>query len=183
LAARRGADVVVFDGSGAAIPPVATGARILVAHDLDAGLNPYRALIADLVLTMSEPVAATAAALGPRALRFDLRLEPVEALAGRRTALFATGPTQHDHLAEVVSASQNLADREALRRDLDAADAEVFLVELKAAAIDVVAEAAEERGAAVVFARNDVRAPGLDDALLELAQVAAGTGSRHNLGR
>ena len=35
LAAAREPDLVVFDGSGAAIPPVATGARILVAHDLE----------------------------------------------------------------------------------------------------------------------------------------------------
>ena len=32
---RASADVVVFDGSGAAIPPVATDRRILVAHDLE----------------------------------------------------------------------------------------------------------------------------------------------------
>ena len=41
LAARRGPDVVVFDGSGAAIPPVAAGARVLVAHDLATGTT-YR---------------------------------------------------------------------------------------------------------------------------------------------
>jgi cyclic 2,3-diphosphoglycerate synthase len=183
LAAERGADIVVFDGSGAAIPPVATDGRILVAHDLEAGLNPYRALIADLVLTMSEEVAAAAAALGRRALRFDLRLEPAERLAGRRTALFATGPTHHDHLAEIVSVSRNLADRDLLRADLAATEAEVFLVELKAAAIDVVAEAAAERGIPLVLARNDVVAPGLDEALLELAEVAAAAQERDNLHR
>jgi cyclic 2,3-diphosphoglycerate synthetase len=181
LAGERGADVVIFDGSGAAVPPVATGARVLVAHDLEHGLNPYRALISDLVLTMSEEVATAASALGRRALRFDLRLEPAESLAGRRAALFTTGPTRHDHLTEIISASQNLADRDALRRDLDAADAEVFLVELKAAAIDVVAEAAEERGIELVLARNDVVADGLDQALLELAELAVDAKPRHNL--
>ena len=181
MAVERGAELVIFDGSGAAVPPVATGGRILVAHDLDAGLNPYRALISDLVLTMSDEVTAAATALGRRAIRFDLRLEPAVPLAGRRTALFSTGPTRHEHLEEVVSASRNLADRESLRRDLESADAEVFLVELKAAAIDVVAEAAAERGAELVLARNDVVAPGLDEALLELAEVAVGTQPRENL--
>src|SRR3989440_9577332 len=53
LAASLAPDVVVFDGSGAAIPPIATTARILVAHDLS-GLNAYRALISDLVLRAGE---------------------------------------------------------------------------------------------------------------------------------
>ncbi len=180
VAVDRGADIVVFDGSGAAIPPVATAARILVAHDLVSGLNPYRARISDLVLSTTGEVVAEAEALGRRALQFDLRLRPVEPLAGRRTALFTTGPALFDHVDEVVFASQNLADRDALRRDLDDLDVEVFLVELKAAAIDVVAEAAAERGAAVVLAAYDVEACGLDDALLELAALASGAREREN---
>jgi cyclic 2,3-diphosphoglycerate synthetase len=180
LAVETGAEFVIFDGSGASVPPVSTGGRLLVAHDLDSGLNPYRALIADLVLTMSDDVAAAAADLGRRAIRFDLRLQPAEPLADRPTALFTTGPTAHDHLPEIASVSCNLADRELLRRDLEAIDAEVFLVELKAAAIDVVAETAAERGVALVLARNDVVAPGLDDALLELAEVADGAKAREN---
>jgi cyclic 2,3-diphosphoglycerate synthase len=183
LAVERGADIVIFDGSGAVVPPIAAGARILVAHDLESGLNPYRALISDLVLTTNDEVAAQAGALGRRVLRFDLRLRPVEPLAGRRTALFTTGAARFDHLREVVSSSRNLADRAALRRDLDHTDAEVFLVELKAAAIDVVAEAAAERGAEVVFAAYDVEAPGLGEALLELADLAVRSQRRENLRR
>jgi cyclic 2,3-diphosphoglycerate synthetase len=126
---------------------------------------------------------AQADALGRRALRFDLHLRPIEPLAGRRTALFTTGPAVFDHVDEVVFASQNLADRTALRRDLESADAEVFLVELKAAAIDVVAEAAAERNVEVVLAAYDVEAPGLDDALLELAELAKRAPARENLAR
>ena len=48
LAASLAPDVVIFDGSGAAIPPILTSARVLVAHDLS-GLNAYRALISDVV--------------------------------------------------------------------------------------------------------------------------------------
>jgi cyclic 2,3-diphosphoglycerate synthase len=180
LAVERGAELVVFDGSGAVIPHVATGGRILVAHDLESGLNPFRALISDLVLTTAEEVALQAEALGRRALRFDLQLRPVEPLAGRRTALFTTGPARFEHVEEVVFASRNLADRAALRRDLESVDADVFLVELKAAAIDVVAEVAVERGAEVVLAAYDVEAPGLDEALLELAGLAVGAREREN---
>jgi cyclic 2,3-diphosphoglycerate synthetase len=171
IAAERNPDVVVFDGSGAAIPPVATGARILVAHDVHSGLNAYRVLISDLVLTMHEPVAAAARELTDApVVPFTLRLRPIEALAGRRAAVFTTGPAPTDHLdADVVLVSRNLAKRDALREDLASVDAEVYVVEIKAAAIDVVAEAAAERGVPVVFADNEVVADGLDELLLGLA--------------
>ncbi|HEY6016925.1 MAG TPA: hypothetical protein VIU16_09080 [Gaiellaceae bacterium] len=158
LAVERDPDVVVFDGSGAAIPPVAVGARILVAHDVAAGLNAYRVLIADLVLTMDDAVAEAARALTEApVLRFTLRLRPVQELGGRRAAVFTTGPAPTDHLdADVVSVSRNLANRAALREDLASSEAEVYVVEIKAAAIDVVAEAAAERGAELVFADNEV---------------------------
>ena len=176
LAEARAPDVVVFDGSGAAIPPVAADARILVAHDVGSGLNPYRVLVADLVLTMYEDVAEAAATLAQApVVRFTLRLQPVEPLAGRRVAVFTTGPAPVDHLdAEVVSVSRSLADRDALRQDLASTDAEVWVVEIKAAAIDVVAEAAAERGAEVVFADNEVVAldGDLDAAILALADRA-----------
>jgi cyclic 2,3-diphosphoglycerate synthetase len=170
LAADRHPDLVVFDGSGAAIPPIAADARVLVAHDVSSGLNPYRVLVSDLVLAMDERVAEQARALSEApVLRFDLRLRPVTPLDGRRTAVFTTGPAPVDHLdAEVVHVSRNLARRDSLAAELEGLDAEVFLVEIKAAAIDVVAEAALEQGAEVVFADNEVVAEGLDDALLAL---------------
>jgi cyclic 2,3-diphosphoglycerate synthetase len=180
-AAELGPDVVVFDGSGASIPSIASSVRILVAHDLTSGLNPYRALISDLVLTMDNGVGAAAEALGRRALIFDLRLRPLEPLDGRRAAVFTTGPASLDHLDDVVFASRNLADRPRLARDLEHANADVYVVELKAAAVDVVAEHAAARGVDVVLAANDVVAPGLDEALLELAEVAAGARARKNV--
>jgi cyclic 2,3-diphosphoglycerate synthetase len=180
-AAELAPDVVVFDGSGAAIPPVAAGARILVAHDLAGGLNPYRALISDLVLTMDEEVAAAAEALGRRALTFELRLRPLAPLDGRRTAVFTTGPARLDDLEGVVFASRSLADRPLLAHELEQVQADVYVVELKAAAIDVVAEHAAAQGVELVLAANDVVAPGLDEALLELAEVAAGLEARENV--
>jgi cyclic 2,3-diphosphoglycerate synthetase len=156
LAASLDPDVVVFDGSGAAIPPIDVDARILVAHDVVSGLNPYRVLISDVVLTMSEQVAGDVRALGKAAVLFGLRLRPVEPLTGR-IALFTTGNVPFAHLgADVVLVSRNLSNRVALAEDLRSVDADTYVVEIKAAAIDMVAEAALERGAKLVFADNEV---------------------------
>ena len=132
---------------------------------------------------MEDAVAETAAALGRAVIRFDLRLRPAEQLAGRRAAVFTTGPAPVEHLEEVVFCSRNLADRELLRRDLDQVDAEVYVVELKAAAIDLVAETAAARGIPVVLAENEVVASGLDEALVALADLALAAEARQNLDR
>ena len=70
--------------------------------------------------------------------------------------------------------SGNLARREALSAELEQVDADVYLVEIKAAAIDVVAEAALERGRELVFADNElVSETDLDAQLLALAKESA----------
>jgi len=137
LAAELRPDVVIFDGSGAAIPPVAVDTRILVtgAASRDPYLDTYRRLISDVVLEAP-----------------TLRLEAEEPLEGR-VAVFTAGGVDVAHLdGDVVHVSANLADREKLRADL--VDADTYLVELKAAAIDVVAEHALAHGIRVVLARN-----------------------------
>ena len=107
-------------------------------------------------------------------LSAELRLRPVTPLRGRRVAVFTTGPAVTDGLdADVVSVSRNLANRPLLRDDLARADADVYLVEIKAAAIDLVAEAALTSGVEVVFAENEVVRPGLDDAILGLVPARA----------
>ena len=156
LAAQRRPDVVVFDGSGAAIPPVAVDRRVLVAgrgDDLDSYLTTYRRLISDVVIVAPE-----------------LRLRPTSPLEGR-VAVFTAGGSDVSQLgADVVHVSTNLGNRDALRADL--VDADTYLVELKGAAIDVVAEHALARGIDVVIAANDV--VGVDDEeLLALVPVAA----------
>jgi cyclic 2,3-diphosphoglycerate synthetase len=197
VALSRRPDLVVFDGSGAAIPPVAADKRILVVGanqpaELAVGyLNAYRILISDLVvLTMAEegsdharlseairevkPIPVVATVLRPR---------PVEPIDGKRVAFFTTADPSaaglverhlvEEHGAAEVSVSCNLSRREELRRDVERAEADVFVVEIKAAAIDVVCEAAAERGTPVVFADNDVvplaGQPDLDDELRALA--------------
>jgi len=164
LARSLDPDLVVFDGSGAAIPPVATSARVLVTtatHDLEAFLNPYRVAISDLVVGVGDVRGAD--------VRVELRLRPLEPLRGRRTAVFTAGPAPVEHLdGEVVHVSRNLANRGALRAELRQIDADVYLAELKAAAIDVVAEEAAARGADLVLAANDVSGDGLDEAIRSL---------------
>jgi cyclic 2,3-diphosphoglycerate synthase len=178
LAAEREPDVVVFDGSGAAIPPVQTDARILVSgtgQDPAAYLNPYRVLVSDLVVLVGGgDVSAVRELKRVPVLTADLRLRPVTPLRGRRVAVFTTGSAVTEGLdAEIVSVSRNLANRALLAGDLARTDADVFLVEIKAAAIDLVAEAAVRRGAEVVFAENEVLCPGLDEAVLGLVRARA----------
>lgn len=161
IAEERSPDVVIFDGSGAAIPPIDVDRRILVVgpgQDATAYLNAYRVLISDAVVSLADLDADAVRALKDvPVLRVDLRLRPLAPLRGRRVAVFATGPAPTGHLdAEVVAVSTNLADRERLRSDLENVDADVYVVELKAAAIDVVAEAGAARGVEVVLAVNDV---------------------------
>jgi cyclic 2,3-diphosphoglycerate synthetase len=176
LAAEREPDVVVFDGSGAAIPPIQTDARILVSgrgHDPLAYLNPYRVLVSDMVVLVGGGDTAAVRELKDiPVLDAELRLRPVSPLRGRRVAVFTTGPAATDALdAEIVSVSRNLANRRLLSDDLARTDADVYLVEIKAAAIDLVAEAAVKRGAEVVFAENEVVSPGLDEAILALLRA------------
>ena len=117
-------------------------------QDADAYLNTYRRLISDLVVAVDCDVDG---AIAP-----TLRLRATEPLDGR-VAVFTAGATDVAHLdADVVHVSANLADRAALRRELEPVDADTYLVELKAAAIDVVAEHALARGKRVVLAANDV---------------------------
>jgi cyclic 2,3-diphosphoglycerate synthase len=173
LAAQLEPELLVFDGSGAALPPVDADARILVAngaHDARAGLNAYRVLVSDLVVdTGGVDREAIRSISDVPVVAAELRLRPAEALAGRRTAVFTTGPAPTDDLdAEVVHVSRNLARRDALREELERVDADVYLIELKAAAVDVVAEAALARGAEVVLAANDVVSPELDERLAAL---------------
>jgi len=180
LAERLGPDVLVVDGSGAAVPPVRTDATILVTgaeQDVRAGLNPYRVLVSSLVCYTGADEGQVDAIRGIAerpVIGVDLELRPVEALGSGTVAVFTAGQARVDHLdANVVAVSANLADRARLREDLASIDAETYVTEMKAAAIDVVAEAATERGARVVFACNDVVSrpgePDIDEALADLA--------------
>jgi cyclic 2,3-diphosphoglycerate synthase len=203
-------DLVLLEGSGAAVPPVAADRTVLVtsavrpSDDLVTGMGPYRILVSDmLVVTMCEPplaspedveeIRAAVASVRPGlpVVTTVFRPQPAEPVAGERVAFFTTAPAtvhpalraalEQEHGAEVVAVSGALSDRTALRADLDRPDvasAGTYLTEIKAAAIDVVAEAAEARGARLVFCDNRPHAtggaPDLDAALRGLADEVVG---------
>lgn len=205
LAEGMGPGLVILEGSGAAIPPVPADAVILVSpasipsSHLVSYEGPGRVLLSDLVVfTMG-----TGPSTGPqdhsslvshvRGLRPDarialIRFRPAPAGDVREKKVYFTttappsaGPSLVASLEEhegcsVVGISHRLSDRAGLTEDLDAApDYDVLLTELKAAAIDVAAERALERGADVVLADNrpeTVEGDPLPDLLLETAQLA-----------
>jgi cyclic 2,3-diphosphoglycerate synthetase len=163
-AAQPEAQALVFEGSGSCIPPVEVDRTVCVVGPGEPEpLREYALLRADLLLAHPD------AAAPPDAIRFTLRPEPAEPLPeGARVALFTTGAPAVEGVEPAV-ASTNLARRSALAADLERADAagcDLYLTELKAAAIDTVARHAVERGARVVFVRN--RPVGVDEALMEL---------------
>ncbi len=188
-----GGDLLVLEGSGSALPAVHADATVLVVPgDCDPEfvrgyLGPYRVLLADLVLvTMCEPPRSTPAqieavlgairSISRRApvLRTVLRPVPMGMVAGEKVFFATTAPApvagtlvaylQERYGCEVVATSSRLADRPALRADLEAAPAfDVLLMELKAAAVDVAARAASAVGARVVVCDNRPVVTGVDD--------------------
>jgi cyclic 2,3-diphosphoglycerate synthase len=177
-------DILVLEGSGAAIPPVHADATLLVVPGhcdpefLRGYLGPYRVLLADLaIVTMAESPSATpeqvASVLGAigsisrslPVLRTVFRPHPLGRVSGERVLFATTAPpavsaslatSLEDRFGcEVVATSSHLADRKRLRADLAAAPAfDVLLVELKAAAVDVAVRTAGETGTRVVFCDN-----------------------------
>jgi cyclic 2,3-diphosphoglycerate synthetase len=194
--------VTVFDGSGAAMPPVDVERRMLVAgaHQdpeyIVGFLGTYRLLLSDLVLlTMSEePMAGPEKVVGLveaiGGVRPDLpviptvfRPRPVGEVMGTKVGYLSTAPpavldtlSRHleDHYGcEVVGASGSLSDRTRLAEDLDAmSGVEAYLTEIKAAAVDVVTRRGAEEGKPVLYCDNDPVGDGLDAGLLELAREA-----------
>ena len=175
VAASLDPGAIVFEGSGAAIPPVQVDRTVCVAGAGPADpFREYRLLRADLVLAAEGADAPPAA----DTLRFALRPEPAEPLPEEaRVGLFTTAARECTGV-EPVAVSSNLARRDALAADLERAAREgcdLFLTELKAAAIDTVARRAREEGKRVVFVRNrPIGLDGdLDGALVKLYSDAA----------
>ncbi len=194
--------ITVFDGSGATIPPVVLDRRMLVAganqdpEYITGFLGSYRVLISDLLLlTMSEEPMAEDKKVqniveavrelkpGIEVIPTVFRPRPVGNVKGLRVAYISTAPPQvleklSEHLeeqygCEVVGASGNLSDRRRLAEDLDnIKNAEAYLTEIKAAAVDVVTRRGSQEGRPVLYCDNDPVGDGLDEALLGLAREA-----------
>lgn len=195
-------DVLLIEGSGASVPPIAAHQRVCVTsaaradEEALAYLGPYRLLGSQLVL-IADAHRLTAGEL--TALKDSLgawcegatlvgcRLEPepsTDVPAGARAAFFTTAPPEHEtELREALAGrgidvcvmSTNLARRADLHKDLARAEREgcdLYLTELKAAAIELVAEDAERRGIEVVIVRNrPVSIPSEPDLDAELLRV------------
>ena len=147
-------------------------------------LGAYRVLLADVIVVTIAATSLAASGLrapfegdvgrlvqgapaGFRIVRVTLRPTPLAPISGRRVFYATTAPLsarahlaahlEHQHGARVVGASHNLANRSLLEADLEGAgDAEVLVVELKAAAIDVAVKLALRKGMDVVFCDNRV---------------------------
>lgn len=197
------ADLLIFEGSGAALPPIEVNKAICIAganqpyEYLLGYLGTYRMLISDLVvLTMCEEPLASREKVegiiaGIKALKPGievvptvLRPKPDGDIQGRRVAYFTTAQGEVvDNITEYISqnygctvdfVSTELADRKRLRADLAGLKegaVDIFLTEIKAAAIDVVTEEADRRGMEVVFCDN---VPVETDGQERLADLLAG---------
>jgi len=150
LANTLDCDLQIYEGSGASIPPVATGAWVLTvgAHqpldEITGYLGPYRVKRSDVILlTMCEPPAADTAkvermceALGrlnPDAplVRTVFRPRPLADIRGRSVFYATTAPAEMGPVlvkdlqerlgAEVVGVSHNLARRPQLAEELTVA--------------------------------------------------------------
>jgi cyclic 2,3-diphosphoglycerate synthase len=177
-------DLLLLEGSGAALPPVHADATLLVVPgdadpELVCGyLGAYRVLLADLVTvtmcesprsspTQVEAVSEAIRSISQRVVVVPTVLRPVPlgSVCGAKVFFATTAPTpvtavlaaylQERYGCEVVATSSRLADRAALHAELERAEAfDVLLVELKAAAVDVAARTAAALGVRTVVCDN-----------------------------
>jgi cyclic 2,3-diphosphoglycerate synthetase len=180
LAASLSPDAIVFEGSGSTVPPVEVDRTVcIVGQEADAlgALGLYRLWRSELALLME--LGGERPDRGPElegipALRCTLRPEPTEPVPeDARVAVFSTGAGVCADVEPLVTSSA-LSNRGQLERDLERAErhrCDLYLTELKAAAIELVAPHARERDAQVIFIRNRPVGIGgdLDAALLELS--------------
>lgn len=165
------ASVLVFEGSGACVPPGAADFTVLCVpsaldpHDVTVGLGRFRPLIADAIVVIGEPnpelqdalrsVNPTAEVVGA-----SFRPVPTEDIGDATAILATTSPDpagQAALLPNVVGVTNQLSDRGVLVRELDALPpADVLLVEIKGAAIDTAVQWARGRGMRCVPIRNAV---------------------------
>ena len=193
-------DLLILEGSGASFPAYRADAYITVASAfqredyLRGYFGPFRLSLADVVvITMAEgkgeerarKVSGIVREVNPAAdvHLVTFRPRPLGEVAGKRVALVMTGELglgpARSHLeklgAEVLHTSPNLARRPQLRKDLESFEGiDALVVELKAAAVDVVTLWALERGIEVIYFDNEpVNVDGKD-----LREAVLGLGRR-----
>jgi len=203
LADDLGRELIVLEGSGAAVPPVFSDAALLVIGAAQGPgyvtdyFGPLRLAGADAVVIAGaeEPLVSAAqieaVVAAVREARPDVpvctatfRPRPLEPVRGLRVFFATTAPAvllpslvrhlEQDHGCIVIAASPHLSDRVRLRADLaSAGEFDVCLTELKAAAIDVVAAAGEAAGVPTVLCDNVPVGVGGSDLEETIDEVAA----------
>ncbi len=160
-----GPERMIFEGSGTALPPAESQAHVLVMPvDIDPGyldgyLGPYRVKQATAVVVVDPDQQSKRKVAGLRQILSHLNpelkvlsagyeLEPSLPVHGRRVLAVTTAPeSAQDHLmsdltrlgASSVEVIHSLSDRTRLSDDLTSAAAtDMVLVEVKAAAVDLV---------------------------------------------
>jgi cyclic 2,3-diphosphoglycerate synthetase len=199
-------ELIIVEGSGACTPPIQADNTLLLTstarpQDLLSGLGLFRIGRADLILVqgndldeaqaLSDKAHDLAKLMGrdPQVIPIQLLPSPVVSVDGKRIAVFTTAPESVSGIitgaldeqgAEVALVSHNLADRIPLKHDLERAaklGVDALVVEIKAAAIDAVAEFGSRTQTQIILLDNkpvslDPRID-LDQALRTFATVKA----------
>ncbi len=166
-------DLMIYEGSGAALPPAAADAAVLVvpatldAEYLAGYFGPFRLALADaVVITGDAPgrarLAELAGAAGRPSFHARYEPEPTVEVAGRSVLAITTAPEAGGLEGELAQQGATkvevlpwLSDRPSLAAALAAAATpDLLLVEIKAAAVDMVLPWSEERSIEVGFIHN-----------------------------
>ncbi|MEO7803397.1 MAG: 2,3-diphosphoglycerate synthetase [Actinomycetota bacterium] len=197
--------LMLLEGSGASIPPVHSDASVFIIDaqtdpaEVYGYFGLYRLLLADLVvitmveesidsqrLLVLEQAISSGSGSRPKVIHTIFRPTPLGDVSGKKVWYATTAPeeagpllTQHledEHGAKVVGISHSLADRPSLRTELaKVTGVDAFLVEVKAAAVDVVTRFGLEHGTEVIYCDNrpiDVGSQSLSDEILDVAETA-----------
>ena len=184
-----GGDLLIFEGSGTAIPPAAADATVLVmGSDIDPEylvgyFGPFRLGLADaaVVLGADRGVADIIGRVTPGLAVFAGRYvpEPTVPVTGRSvlivtTAPASSGPEVRDGLVALgathVTSVHSLGNRRTLAAELasNLSHHDLVLTEVKAAAVDLVLPWAKREGIAAGLLHNVVE---IEGGLQSLADV------------
>ncbi|USS39984.1 2,3-diphosphoglycerate synthetase [Thermococcus aggregans] len=207
LAEKLEGDIVILEGSGATFPAVKADKYITVVgatqriEFIKSYFGPFRVGLADLiVVTLADMVSKDKLEELNRVLRdinpeADIHLtafrpRPLGEVEGKKALLVMTAPPEglekaaayleNNYGAEIVGKSSNLANRAKLREDLKRfANYDAVIVELKAAAVDVVTKEALKAGKDVIYLDNEpinIDGKDLREAVLRIGRELKGEG-------
>ncbi|NJE26027.1 2,3-diphosphoglycerate synthetase [Thermococcus sp. MV5] len=183
LAEELEGDIVILEGSGATFPAVKADKYITVVgapqklEFIKSYFGPFRVALADLiVVTLADMVNEEKLRVLKKLLseinsEADIHLtafkpRPLGEVTGKKAILIMTAPSEglekaakhleESYNIEIIGKSHNLANRPKLKEDLKRfSNYDTILVELKAAAVDVVTREALKQGKDVIYLDNE----------------------------